>query len=82
MKRGFCGGRPCRPPQNPPNSPSPLPLGGRGEGVRGRGEGPGAPKHHPRGCFKKAKLNSNKRYAISDSRFAIRNKRFAIRDTQ
>jgi hypothetical protein len=57
MKRGFCGGRPCRPPQNPPNSPSPLPLGGRGEGVRGRGEGPGAPKHHPKGCFKKAKLN-------------------------
>jgi len=27
------------------------------QGVRGRGEGPGAPKHHPRGCFKKAKLN-------------------------
>jgi hypothetical protein len=58
MKRGFCGGRQGRPPQNPPNSPSPLPLGGRGEGVRGRGEGPGAPKHHPRGCFKKAKLNN------------------------
>ena len=35
MKRGFCGGRPCRPPQNPSLIPLPSPAVRERGGARG-----------------------------------------------